>query len=173
MRKEVAASPSLADEGPIPAQEHEPLRLPDGERPQERLVHEREDGGIRADAQPDRHESDHRERRIPAQHSQRVAQILADAIHEGQSAGVAALFLALLDTTEVPQSGVASFLRRHARGNVLLDLALQVVTHFLVQLVLDARGPQEGTKSEAKHVDPAHVLLPCSGGSHHERDRRR
>ena len=57
MRHQIAAAPAVADKRPAPVQQDEPVGLADGQLSKERLVDQREDGGVRADAQADRQQS--------------------------------------------------------------------------------------------------------------------
>src|SRR5438093_2986193 len=76
MRQQVPASPPGSHEPAVPAQEHQPLGLPDGKLAQERLVHEREDRRVRTDAEADRQQRDGGEGAVPKQPADRVPDVV-------------------------------------------------------------------------------------------------
>ncbi len=59
----------------------EPRRVFEGQRPQERRVHDREDGAVGADAQRQRHDRDQSEARLLQQHAHRVSHVLKKSPH--------------------------------------------------------------------------------------------
>jgi hypothetical protein len=58
-------------------------------------------------------------------------------------ADVAALFLPLFDAIELPQRGVTRLFGSHASGDVLLDLALDVVPDFFIEFAICRRTAEQ------------------------------
>ena len=50
---QVVAAPAFADEGAVPVEQDQPLRLPNRKQAKQRLIDEREDRGVGTDAQAD------------------------------------------------------------------------------------------------------------------------
>jgi hypothetical protein len=65
------------------------------------------------------------------------AKILQQLIDQIRSPHVPALLLPLFKPDEFPERCAARLLATHTRGDVFLDLSIQVISQFFVQLVFD------------------------------------
>jgi len=67
-----------------------------------------------------------------AQDAQAVVNVLHHILQPGALAGVAAFFFAFFEAAHFEQRCAASFLRRHACGNVVLGFLFEVIAELLV-----------------------------------------
>ena len=70
IRHQIAAAPAVADERSAPVEQDEAIGLPHRQQSKERLIHQREDGGVRADPQTDRQQGGEREAPVPEKTAQ-------------------------------------------------------------------------------------------------------
>src|SRR5262249_44785581 len=73
-------------------------------------------------------------------------------------AHVATLLLNLLDAPKEPQRCVAGLFGRHPRGQVLLDLGLQMKLKLFAQLLLLLPSPEEGAEGTRQLIEPLHSV---------------
>ncbi len=74
------------------SEEDETRRIADRQRLQQDRVEQREDGRVRADAERERQHRDGRERRMPRERAQRVADIARERIHPANQPRLARVF---------------------------------------------------------------------------------
>ena len=84
-----------------------------------------------------------------------VARVLSQVIEQGQSAHVATLLFALLEAAHCLERGQPRIARRHALGNVLVNLALEVIPELLVELVFDDVAEKQRAQPQAHYAQPA------------------
>src|SRR5690348_7530332 len=89
-----------------------------GIRPNEQALNPTENRRIRADAEGECENGDDGETGGFAQHAEAEAQILEQILKPTDAARVATFLLGLFDAAEFDESGAASFLRTHPRGDV-------------------------------------------------------
>ncbi len=116
-------------------QGHETLGCFEPQRPDERRVDDAEGRGVDADAEPEGQDHDGRERGVPAQRAERVAEVLAQGVERRRDPDGAHVLPHPHDVAEREQSLAPRLLRRHALFDVVLGLALDVVADVLVELV--------------------------------------
>ena len=81
---------------------HQGVRILDGQQPQDQLIHQREDRGIRADAQREREHRDQGEQGTPPQGPQSKLEVDEDSAHEVIPARVARV-TAIFDKRRIRQ----------------------------------------------------------------------
>src|SRR5947209_8141588 len=114
----------------------QPVGLGQGQRAQQYRIDHAEDRRARPDTQPERQPRDGGKDGILAQHPRAVAQVLPEVFEEPYPPGVTAILSRLLNTAEITQRRQARLFRAHARADVYLDLALQVVTQLLIEFTV-------------------------------------
>lgn len=136
--------------------DEQPLGLGIGEGLEQNAVDDREDRGVRADAERKQGEDADGEPDIAPQRAKRLSRVPYEVIEQRDAPCVATLVLASLDTAERAHGRPARLVGRHAGSDVFLDLTLDVVTQLVVELLLDL-GPSE-ERAEA-HPDDVWPLL--------------
>ena len=81
---------------------------------------------------------------ILGEHPQAESHILAKFFDQSASPDVPAFLLDLIDTTESPQGGVASFFGCHPSTEVLLDLLFQVEAQLLGEAIFHSTSAEQG-----------------------------
>jgi hypothetical protein len=81
-----------------------------------------------------------------------VTQVLDRGFEPIQASHIAALFFSLLDVSHRPEREITRLVGRFPGSNLLVDLPLQVVTHFFIQFVLNRTAEKERSKSKAKNA---------------------
>ena len=98
-------------------------------------IHVTEDGSVRADAERERENRDDGKARTAQQHARGEADILRERPDEIYAAGVAALFLYLIEAAELETGGAQRLLARAYMDNGQPALAEQAL-----RAALDAHG---------------------------------
>src|SRR5206468_566250 len=93
-----------------------------------------------------------------------VAKVLREDREPAGASGVAAFFFELRDAAEVAESGAAGGLGRKSGGAAALDLAVEVVAEFLVELAVGLGRVEEGAEAGAELKQESHVSLPGGQG---------
>ncbi len=127
-----------------------------GQGLQQDALQHAEDDGVGADAE---RQGQHRHRgraRVPRQRPQAVAGVLHEVLEQADLPGVAALLLDPPDAAERPARRQAGLLGRHPRGQVLVDLALEMEAELVAQLAVDALALEERSEPQRQLVAPAH-----------------
>src|SRR5262249_1262509 len=109
---------------------------------------------IRADAERQREGGHSRETGIFAHSAQPEMDVLRQVFNQSYSPGIAALLLTPLDASHGAQRGIARLLRRHAFGDVFLDLPIEVIAEFLIQLLLDLAAAKERAQPQRRGIKP-------------------
>src|SRR5690606_3742618 len=110
---------------------------------EQNAVDDREDRGVRADAERQQRENADGEPDVAPERAKRLARVAHEVIEQRDAPCVAALVLAPLDAAERAQRGATRLVRRHAGSDVLLRLPLDVVAQLFVELLLDLAAPQD------------------------------
>ena len=84
-----------------------------------------------------------------------VARVLPQVVEQIQSAHVATLLLALLEAAHRLERGQPRLAGRHAAGEVVIDLAFEVIPELFVELVFDRVAHEERSQSQAADAQPA------------------
>jgi hypothetical protein len=83
-----------------------------------------------------------------------VAEILHQVFDPVDAARVPALLLVLGDCPHGPQRSEARLLWRQAIGQALLNLAFEMILQFLIEILLDLPGAEQGAQQKAKLYEP-------------------
>jgi hypothetical protein len=137
-------------------QEDHAGRLGVGERPQQHVFDDAEDGGVDADSEGERRDRDEKEASRAAERAEGVAQVLAQGIDERESAESAHVLLGARDPAERPLGGVARLDGIHPSLDVLPDLHLQMEEELLVELPLEPPPFRQGAEALEEH--PAQLV---------------
>src|SRR5580693_6534495 len=100
------------------------------EGPQEDSVHQTENRGVRADPQRQRQDRSQGKRRVLAQYSYSIANILQESFDEAAGPRVAAFVLERLDATDAQYGFAPRLFRAEASGDVQLRLTIQVIAQL-------------------------------------------
>ena len=134
----------------------EPMRVGAGQGPQQQGVDEREDDGVRTDADGQdggRHRRKHRARAQPAQPELEVPPQVVDGT---EAVHVAALLLDRLQASESGQRGAARFPGSHPAPDVVVDFHLQVRLKLCVQLAFERTAAEQIQQSNGEGPQEAH-----------------
>ena len=101
--------------------DREPLRISVRQRFQQNSVNDAEDGGVGADAESKREDSQGSEARRLAQHAEGEAEILEQRVEERKATALAIDLAGLLDTAEVEERLAPGLLAAHALSEVAFD----------------------------------------------------
>src|SRR4029078_6254408 len=107
----------------------------------------------------ERHNRDRSESRTLAEGSQGVDHVLAEAVYDREPARIAALSLPRLDGSHLLECAITSFGQCHATSGIVVDEAIEVISHLLIEFLLHARPLQQGSQPETEPAHPAHVCL--------------
>jgi len=102
----------------------EPLGLRKGQRPQQRRVHDAEDGGRPTDPKCQRRYGHDGPGGSPAQDPYGIANIPGERIERRQSSPIAVLFSRLLEATQLETSLTPGSVWVHTRAKVVVDMQL-------------------------------------------------
>ena len=152
------------------ADAHEAFDVLEGRRPEEEVVDDGEDGGIRADPEGQGQHGDEREAGIPARAAQRVPEVADQVLQWSSAACIADRLPDGLDAAQTQVCLSAGLARFHARAQVLLRFHLQVEAQFLRGLVVLVSAAEQTTKpSERARVGGTpfvhlkiQVVISCS-----------
>src|SRR6185295_370902 len=104
-------------------------------------------------------------RRAQAQRAQGVAEVLQEGLDPSRAAHVTALLLDLAQIADDAVGGVAGLGGRHAGGDVLRGLLLQMEAQLGEELRLDPVPAEERAQAQPQKVQSAHsesLLTPSS-----------
>ena len=130
--------------------------LVEGEALEEHGVDDREDRGVRADAQRERRDRHGGKTGILREGTAREAQVLPGRLEEGEPPAVADGFLRHLDAPELPDRVAARLFGRHPRADGIVDVHLEVGLELLGHLALLTRPPEEAGEPAEKPAQPPH-----------------
>src|SRR3569833_1506123 len=102
------------------------LGLGVGQRIEKNAVNECEECDVGTDTESNDEDGDHSEARCMNESAGDVAEVAAQGVDPGAGPGGASLVAEQSGVTELAQGRCASRIGRHAGGNVLVDLALEV-----------------------------------------------
>src|SRR5271168_3398495 len=139
-------------------------RIAEGKRANEEGVDDAENGGAGADAQADDENGESGEAEVAAHGAKGVAEILGEAIEEGDAAGVAVEFLGGLEAAEFDEGGAAGFFGRHAALEVFLDEEIDVSGELVVEFAIEVGLAKKRNKAIPGDAQRVHVLLDSSEG---------
>jgi len=106
-------------------------------------VQHAEDGGVGADAESERENSNGGEARGLAEHAESEAEILHKSFEKLRAAGVAAVLFLLFEPAGFESSAVNSFFAREAALDQFLDLTLEMEAELVVEFGLDFAAIEE------------------------------
>ncbi len=106
------------------------------QRTQQQRVHHAEDGGTGADAEADNQNRKGSETGIAPQRAKGIGQVLEQSIQSRQAAGFAMQFARRFDAAERSKRAAASFFRRHALADILVDGHLQVSRQLGIEIAI-------------------------------------
>ena len=119
-----------------------------GERePQHRLGHA-EHGGIRADAEPQGQDRDHREPWVFPQRTRGVAKILRQSFEQREALAIPVVFSGRCDGAELEDRGSPGIIGAHAGAHIVCDVQLQVAFELSRHVSLPRLLPDERSKPE-------------------------
>ncbi len=141
-------------------QAHETGRLRHRQRPQQDLLKQREDGNVHADAERERQHGNRRERLLPAQRSERIAEIGERVLDRSEGERGAHAVLGLLHAAELDARGSPRFRFTHPSTHLLGGRSLDVVLKIGIERALDLVTPEQPAYECANAVQDRHA--PCS-----------
>ncbi len=100
------------------------------ERAEQQAFDPTKHGGVRGDSQREAQDSENRETRAAPQHAQRITNVLQQSFEEVRAAGLASFFFDGLEAAELREGKAAGFVGRHACGDVVGNLLLDVEAHL-------------------------------------------
>ena len=129
-------------------------------RPEGDGVEEREDSAADADAERQRRNDDHRQRRMTPAVAQRESDVLPDIIDQAQPAGVAAALLPGRGIAELKPRLARRIARREAPPHEIRGAGLEMEAQFFIHAVLERRtmaksapqGPRAGPHVSASRA---------------------
>ena len=134
----------------------EPRRLGVRKGRDERGVEDREDRGVRADAERERRDRDDREPRAAPEHAEGVAEILPEGFEPRAGARLAHGLLDLRDAPEIDPRLAARLLGAHPGGLVLVGEHLDRRGDLVLEVPLDAPPPEDIAREAADSSREAH-----------------
>jgi hypothetical protein len=82
----------------------------------------------------------------------RVSQVLHELVDQINSPHIAAILFSLLEAYEFAERGVARFPATHAGGDVFINLALEVIPQFFVELRFDPAARDERPNPQSQNA---------------------
>jgi hypothetical protein len=146
--------------GAVLAEDDQPARVGHRQRAQEHGVGEREDGGVGADAERERHHRDGGEQRIAAQAAHGVAQVASEVVEPRQAALVADRVEALRQGAAPHDGRAARIGRRRIAAARVLGRQLEMRAQFLGDVGVAPGRSQRAPQSPAPLAQPRHRLAP-------------
>ena len=134
----------------------QPMRVRAGQRTQEQSVEQRENDGVRTDADGqhrDGHDGEHRARAQAAEPELEVAPQVVDG---AEAVHVAALFLDHLQASHAGQRHAARFLGSHAAPDVLGRVQLHVRLKLCIELAFEGPAADKIQQANGEDAQAAH-----------------
>ena len=154
--QQTAAAVIRADRIAPPRELDKPLGLTDRQRPDQHLIEQREDAGIRTDAECERNERRRREALAARQRSHAVLGVTPEIFDPADTSRIEDLLLNQADVPELAQGGRARILWGESLGPKHLDLAFEMVTQFGVKVLIDLTMVEQGTETKTDDPSDAH-----------------
>ena len=154
--QQTAAAVIRADRIAPPRELDKPLRLADRQRPDQYLVQQREDAGIRTDAECERNQRRRREALAARQRSHAVLCVTPEIFGPTDTSRVENLLLNQADVPERAQGGRACLLSGESLGSKHLDLPFEMVRQFGVKVLIDLTTVEQGTETKTDDPSDAH-----------------
>ena len=118
------------------------------QRPQQHRLHQAEDRTIRPNHERERRNRGHREYGLTPQPSKRESEILPQNLQPAKHVQVACIFHRAPIVAELPPGARSRFRDRHAFGMEFRRTHLDVIGHFVIQVLLEM-AIEEGAKLQA------------------------
>ena len=99
--------------------------------------------GVRADAERQRENGHERESGIRAQHACGISNVANGVVNQRQTASVATGIFLLVQSANRDHGPAACLLKRHAAGDLRLDMLFEVEAEFSVEFGIDLLGSEE------------------------------
>jgi hypothetical protein len=113
-------------------------------------IDEAKDGGVCADTEGERKNSDAGDDRSAAEDAKRVADVLQKIFKEAYAAGVAAFFLDLFRAPKSKVSAANGFLAGDSGAHIFFHLLLEVKVEFVAHFGFDGSAAEQGPEAIKK-----------------------
>jgi hypothetical protein len=134
-------------------EDHDPLRMIDGQEPQNNLIQQAEHRRVRAHTQRQRGHRHQTEPRILRERSYTVPNILRQPVQADSRANIANILPYLVDSAHFATRCSPGFFRRHPGSNFLLCLQLQIRPEFLIEIAIESLSAEQILPQRAKSTD--------------------
>ena len=133
----------------------EVLSIVNRQEPQPDGVEQLKDGGVRADAERERQDRHGREDRTAAQEPQSIPQVAHRVLGDADPALIAAVVLVQRDAAQGAKGRATRLRGGHAALEVEVDLPIEVVLQFVIELALDRVPLEQRSQAKREHIAPA------------------
>ena len=135
------------------------------QRPEERRVDGAEDRRTRADAEGEDEDRARGEAPVAPEPPHRVPHVTRERVDRTEAAGIPRAVGDPGAAAERPARRPLGVAGRHPRGDVLLDLLLEVKPQLAIDLAFDSVPPERSSKMRRPAACPAHGVRSLSSGS--------